>query len=223
MNPIFPSVLASDFFNLAERLQEFRDGGVQVVHLDIMDGHFVNNISFGPNMARAIRARFPFQLDAHLMVDNPQKTIPWFLDAGCEWISFHFEAGDEIAVRQLLRFIRTHNRRAGLVLNPDTPPEHVFSLLADADYLLLMSVFPGLGGQTFIPATLPKLRSLRTEIDRQRVACLLQVDGGIRADNIAAIHKAGADLFVIGTSLFNAAAVPATLRHLYQLIPWSPT
>ena len=145
MNPIFPSILSTDFFDLEAKLREFEACGIDFLHLDIMDGHFVDTISFGPSMARAIKAKFAFHLDAHLMVGNPEKMIPHFIQAGVDWLSFHAEAAGDAA--GLLRLVRESGCRAGLVLNPDTPLERLQPFLGAADYFLLMSVFPGRGGQ----------------------------------------------------------------------------
>lgn len=164
MNPVFPSILSSNFFNLEERLRRFQSGGIGCIHLDIMDGHFVESISFGPALLRAIKAQFPFEADCHLMVSNPEKMIPQFVAAGADWISFHLEAVPQAT--KLIRQIREQGRRAGLVLNPNTPLARVFPYLGELDYVMLMGVYPGRGGQTFIDATLERTRELKTEIQR---------------------------------------------------------
>ncbi len=219
MNPVFPSILSTNFFNLEAKLCSFAENGIDFLHLDVMDGHFVDQISFGPSLARAIREKFSFRLDAHLMVSNPEKAIPHFIKAGADWISFHMEAADDAA--GLLRMIRDNGRCAGLVLNPDTPLDRVQPFLAEADYVLLMSVFPGLGGQSFIPATLERVARLRKEILGMGSRCRLQVDGGINPDNAALLREAGADLFVVGTSLFNADDVAAKIKQFSNQLHWS--
>lgn len=223
MNPLFPSILSSNFFDLDERLRQYRTGGIEVIHLDIMDGHFVDAITFGPALARAIRARFPFAFDAHLMVTDPERIVPWFLDAGCGWVSFHVEAAPLAACRRLCAAIRARGGRAGLVLNPETPLAALEPLLDASDYVLLMSVAPGRGGQPFQPAVLEKARRLRTEIDRRGLSCLIQMDGGLGTDNLADVRAAGVELFVVGNFLYRAADVPATLQRIYEQIQWSPT
>jgi ribulose-phosphate 3-epimerase len=212
MNAIFPSILATDFFDLEAKLNAFAANGIDFLHLDVMDGHFVDQISFGPSLARAIRGKFRFGLDAHLMVSNPEKAVPHFIRAGVDWISFHAEAAADAA--GLLRLIRDSGRHAGLALNPDTPLERLRPLLAAVDYVLLMSVFPGYGGQSFIPATLERVALLKQEMGGQGRRCRLQVDGGINPDNIGPLHDAGADLFVVGTALFNADDIAARIRQL---------
>jgi ribulose-phosphate 3-epimerase len=202
MNPVFPSILSTNFFDLPAKLSAFEKSRIDFIHLDIMDGHFVDNISFGPAMARAIKEKFPFSLDVHLMVSNPAKMIPHFVESGADWLSFHVETDD--GCEDVIGFIKKNGRRAGLVLNPDTPLDRVRPFLKKIDYILLMSVFPGFGGQKFITATLERVRQLKNELLSQQSPCLLQVDGGITLDNVSLLKKAGADLFVIGTHLFNA-------------------
>jgi ribulose-phosphate 3-epimerase len=202
MNPVFPSILATNFFNLQAKLSAFAKGRIDFIHLDIMDGHFVDNISFGPTIARAIKEKFPFSLDVHLMVSNPAKMIPHFIESGADWLSVHVETDDDCG--DLIGIIKKNGRRAGLVLNPDTPLERVQPFLKRIDYVLLMSVFPGFGGQQFITDTLERVRQVRQELLSQQSPCLLQVDGGITLDNVSLLKEAGAELFVIGTHLYNA-------------------
>ena len=220
MIPLFPSILSTNFFDLEAKLREFEKSGIDFVHLDIMDGHFVDSISFGPAMARALKKKFPFRLDAHLMVSNPAKMIPHFIKAGTDWISFHVEtaAGDTPG---LIKMIRDANCCAGLVLNPDTPLEMVSPFLNSADYVLVMSVFPGYGGQQFIADSLERVSQLKKEIVSQHSRCLLQVDGGITPDNAGPLKKAGADLFVVGTSLFHAENTEATVKKFLNMMQWS--
>lgn len=223
MNPVFPSILSTSFFDLEAKLQAFAAAGIDFIHLDVMDGHFVDQISFGPSLARAIRSRFSFRLDAHLMVANPEKAAPHFMAAGVDWISFHAEAAGPEAARALLGRIRGGGCRAGLVLNPDTPLDAVRPFLAELDYVLLMSVFAGYGGQSFIPATLERAAQLKREIAAAGCACLLQVDGGINPDNAARLKEAGADLFVVGTALFQAGDVAGKIRQFHDRLQWSRT
>jgi ribulose-phosphate 3-epimerase len=219
MNPIFPSILPTNFFDLEAKLRQFEASGVDFIHLDVMDGHFVDNISFGPSLARAIRAKFPFRLDAHLMVSNPEKAIPSFIAAGADWLSFHAEAAGDTA--GLLRMIRDNGRGAGLVLNPDTPLERVRPFLDALDYVLLMSVFPGYGGQAFIPGTLERVAQLKREITLRQSPCRLQVDGGIDSENAVLLQEAGADLFVVGTSLYLAENIEAMIDKFLNQLHWS--
>jgi ribulose-phosphate 3-epimerase len=219
MNPLFPSILSTNFFNLEAKLREFETSRIDFIHLDVMDGHFVDTISFGPGMARALKEKFRFRLDAHLMVSNPDKAIPHFIKAGVDWLSFHSETcGDTPG---LLKMIRDGNCRAGLALNPDTPLEQVRPFLSVVDYILVMSVFPGYGGQKFIASSLERVALLKKEIINQKSHCLLQVDGGINVDNAGPLKEAGADLFVVGTSLFNADNIEETVKRFLNQMPWS--
>ena len=219
MNPVFPSILSTNFFNLQAKLSEFEKSRTDFIHLDIMDGHFVENISFGPSIAQAIKEKFPFSLDAHLMVSNPAKMIPHFIEAGADWLSFHVETDDDCA--DLIGVIKKSGRCAGLVLNPDTPLEQVQPFLKRIDYILLMSVFPGFAGQKFIVATLERVRQLKNEIRSQQSHCLLQVDGGITLENVPLLKEAGADLFVIGTHLYNADNIEEKIGQLLNRLQWS--
>jgi ribulose-phosphate 3-epimerase len=219
MNPVFPSILSTNFFNLQAKLDAFARGRIDFIHLDVMDGHFVDNISFGPALAAAIKEKFPFRLDVHLMVSNPARMLPHFINAGAEWLSVHAESDDDCA--DLIGLIQKHGRRAGLVLNPDTPIERLQPFLQTIDYILLMSVFPGFGGQKFIPATLERVRQLKKTLQSQRHPCLLQVDGGITLENVSQLREAGADLFVIGTHLFNAENIEEKIGQFLNRLQWS--
>jgi ribulose-phosphate 3-epimerase len=219
MNPVFPSILSTNFFNLEAKLNAFAASGIDFLHLDVMDGHFVDQISFGPSLARAVRERFRFGLDAHLMVSNPEKAVPQFIKAGVDWISFHAEVTTDTG--GLLRRIRDGGCRAGLVLNPDTPLERLQPYLAELDYVLLMSVFPGYGGQSFIPATLERVSFLKKEMAARGSGALLQVHGGIHPGNAALLKAAGADLFVVGTALFNADDIADMINGFENQLHWS--
>jgi ribulose-phosphate 3-epimerase len=217
MNSIFPSILSTNFFNLKEKLTQLQLEKIDFIHLDVMDGNFVDNISFGPSMAVSLKSNFnTFKIDSHLMVNNPSKMIPKFIDAQSDWISFHVETQDNI--RENILLIRKYSRGAGLVLNPDTDIKEVFPYLNDLTYILLMSVYPGYGGQKFIGRTIEKVYSLKERIGEQGAHCLIQVDGGINDNNISLLKKAGADLFVMGTFLYNSENIQNTLKTIrYQL------
>lgn len=216
IHPVFPSILSTNFFDLQEKLTTFAAHHIDFIHLDVMDGHFVDNISFGPSASKAIKSRFNFKIDAHLMVSNPGKMIPQFIAAGSDWVSFHLETHEDI--KENISLIALQGRKPGLVLNPDTPVENVFPFLEDIHYVLLMSVFPGRGGQKFIPATLDRVVRLKKEIINRGTACLVQVDGGINTSNIPDLQKAGADLLVIGTFLYNSANTANTLMEILNKI-----
>ncbi|HNX96149.1 MAG TPA: ribulose-phosphate 3-epimerase [Candidatus Aminicenantes bacterium] len=219
MSFICPSILSTRFFDLEARLKEMVSCGIDVIHLDVMDGHFVEAISFGPSLCRAIKERFPVAIDAHLMVDQPDRQIPQFVAAGADWISLHAEWGGDIPAA--LRQIRSAGRRAGLVVNPDTPPERFYTYLDEVDYALVMSVVPGRGGQAFLPGSLSKVENLRREVNRRGLACVIQVDGGIQLPQVKALRQAGADLLVIGTFLYGAADLPGRVAAIDH--EWSST
>lgn len=212
MNSILPSILTSRFFDLESKLKLFASKGVGMIHLDVMDAHFVPNLSFGPSMIKDIKTVFPFLIDAHLMVDNPLRVVPWFIQAGADWLSIHIETNDNID--ECLKMMKNADVRCGLVLNPDTNIEIVFPYLKQLDYCLLMSVFPGYGGQVFIPETISKIAILKKEIMRQNTSCLIQVDGGINKQNLHNILEAGADCVVVGSALYNAANFDNYLSEL---------
>jgi ribulose-phosphate 3-epimerase len=212
MNPIFPSILSTNFYDLHEKLSSFAQNKIDHLHLDVMDGHFVPNISFGPSILKAIKSRFSFKIDAHLMVTNPAHCSQTFIDAGADWISFHMETSENIA--ENIAAIKKNSIKVGLALNPDCPPERVFPYLPDLDYVLLMSVFPGYGGQRFIDTTIEKVSLLRKKIDELGAACLIQVDGGINTTNIKNLRQAGADLLVIGTFLYNTENMNKTIQEI---------
>lgn len=216
VNPIFPSILSSNYFDLESRLQTFVKQNIHFIHLDVMDGHFVTNLSFGPAAVKAIKSHFPLQVDAHLMVNQPARMIPWFLDAGADWVSFHLEIPEDVP--QNIALIKERGRRAGLVINPDTPVEALFPYLEAIDFVLLMSVFPGYGGQKFIPATLLRVKQVKEQIIKYNPACLIQVDGGINTQHAAELAQAGADLFVIGTFLYNAENIEITIKNILNSI-----
>lgn len=216
MNPIFPSILSTKFFDLESRLQAFASNGIDFIHLDVMDGHFVDNISFGPAAIAAIRSRFDFRFDTHLMVSDPRKMIPWYSEAGSDWISFHLEAGQDI--EEILGMIKDHGRKAGIVLNPDTEIESVVPYINEVDYILIMSVFPGYGGQKFIEATYDRVHKLKEKVKQEGNRCLIQVDGGVNGSNVGLLKKAGADIFVIGTYLYNSQHLPETINLIQNKI-----
>lgn len=203
MNPIFPSILSTDFFNLESKLEQFNRSGIDFIHLDIMDGHFVDNLSFGPSIIKPLKSdRFSFKVDSHLMVSNPEKMIPHFIRNGSDWVSFHVEIKNNI--EENIKLIKDGKCRAGLALNPDTNAEEVFPYLPMIDYILIMSVFPGYGGQRFIQTSLEKAGKIKKRIRELKLNCLIQIDGGVNDKNVKISRENGVDIFVIGTFLYNA-------------------
>ncbi len=199
---IAPSILSADFARLGEDVTKVLNAGADVIHFDVMDNHFVTNLTFGSMICKSLRDYgITAPIDVHLMVKPVDSLIPDFAKAGADIITFHPEASDHID--RTLQLIKDHGCKAGLVLNPATPL-HVLDFVMDKlDVILLMSVNPGFGGQSFIPTTLDKLRLVREKIDASGFDIRLQVDGGVKADNIADIAKAGADMFVAGSAIFS--------------------
>ena len=205
MQPIViaPSILSADFARLGEEVDNVLAAGADWVHFDVMDNHYVPNLTIGPLVCEALRKHgVTAPIDVHLMVEPVDRIVPDFAKAGASLISFHPEASRH--VHRTVQLIKAHGCQAGLVLNPGTPVEVLDYVLDELDMVLLMSVNPGFGGQAFIPSTLDKLRRVRERIDASSRAIRLEIDGGVKVDNIAEIAAAGADTFVAGSAIFNA-------------------
>jgi len=207
---IAPSILSADFARLGEDVSAVLDAGADMVHFDVMDNHYVPNLTIGPMVCKALRNHgITAPIDVHLMVRPVDRLIGDFADAGADWITFHPEASDH--VDRSLQLIRDRGCRSGLVFNPATPLHHLRHVMDKVDMILLMSVNPGFGGQAFIPATLGKVREARALIDASGLPIRLEVDGGIKVDNIGAVAAAGADTFVAGSAIFGAADYRAVI------------
>ncbi len=209
---IAPSMLKCDFGNLHQEVQRLDQARFPLLHLDVMDGHFVPNLSYGPMVIRSLRRTTDTPFDAHLMISDPARYLGEYLDAGCEAITFHLEAVREPA--ELLAEIRAHDVVAGLAINPDTPIEAAEPWLDLCDLLLVMSVKPGFGGQAFMPQVLPKVQRAR-ELAGERL--IISMDGGIGCQTIQQCAAAGTDLFVAGSSVFDEAAYSAAGTQLADL------
>lgn len=200
MIELAPSILSADFARLGEQVRTAGEGGASVIHVDIMDGHFVPNLTIGPPVVKSLRKVTKLPLDCHLMIENPDEFIPAFADAGVDWISVHQEACRHL--NRTLHLIKNHGCLAGVVLNPATPVDTLAEVLDIIDYVLVMSVNPGFGGQKFIPSTLHKMRRL-AEIRGQRdLHYRIEVDGGVALDTISDVVRAGAEILVAGNAVF---------------------
>ncbi len=207
---IAPSILSADFARLGEEVQNVLDAGADVVHFDVMDNHYVPNLTIGPLVCEALRDYgITAPIDVHLMVKPVDRIIPDFAKAGATYITFHPEASEHID--RSLQLIRDNGCKSGLVFNPATPLDYLTYVLDKVDMVLLMSVNPGFGGQSFIPSTLEKLREARKIIDESGYDIRLEIDGGVKIDNIGEIAAAGADTFVAGSAIFNTEDYKATI------------
>ncbi len=199
---IAPSILSADFGQLAEEVRAVEAAGADWIHVDVMDGRFVPNITIGPLVVRAVRAATKLPLDVHLMIVEPERYVDEFRKAGADCISVHIEASTHL--QRTLHHVRDLGAKAGVVLNPHTPEESIRYVLEDLDYILVMSVNPGFGGQAFLPAVLPKLRALREMIDRAGLPITLEVDGGVAEATSGEAIRAGARMLVAGSAVFGA-------------------
>jgi ribulose-phosphate 3-epimerase len=197
-----PSILSADFARLGEQVRAAGEGGGSVIHVDIMDGHFVPNMTIGPPVVRSLRKATNLPLDCHLMIENPDQYIPDFADSGASWISVHYEACRHL--NRTLHLIKNHGCLAGVVINPATPVAALREVLDIVDYVLVMSVNPGFGAQKFIPSTLHKMRALAEIRSERRYNYRIEVDGGVAHDTIADVVRAGAEILVAGNAVFGS-------------------
>ncbi len=198
---IAPSILSANFSKLASEIKDVENGGADYIHIDVMDGHFVPNITMGPMVVESIRPLTSLPLDVHLMIENPDNYIASFANAGADYITVHVETCPHL--HRTIQLIKDHNVKAGVVLNPATSPETVKQVLPDLDMVLLMTVNPGFGGQSFIESVVPKIEQIRQWANDVNPSLEIEVDGGINHETAAKCAKAGADVFVAGSAIYN--------------------
>ena len=214
MIKLAPSILSADFARLLEDVKKVENAGCEYLHIDVMDGHFVPNITLGPNVVKSLRKDVDMVFDAHLMIENPDQYIKEFVDAGCDIIVVHQEACTHL--HRTIQNIKSHGVKAGVALNPATPIETIKYVLEDVDMVLLMSVNPGFGGQSYIPVVTKKIKELRALIDEMGLDIDIEVDGGVKPSNISEVVNAGANVIVAGSAIFNAGDIDEAVKSLRE-------
>jgi len=209
---IAPSILSADFMNLGSEIRAAEAAGSDMLHIDVMDGHFVPNITIGPMVVAAIRKITKLPLDVHLMISDPDRYLQDFIKAGSDYLTVHIEAATHL--HRTIQVIKEGGIKAGVSLNPSTPLCGLDYILEDSDLVLLMSVNPGFGGQEFIPPIMDKIRALRGMIKDRGLSTLISIDGGVNADNASAIAAAGADILVMGSAFFGSGNYEALVRNV---------
>lgn len=216
MGKIAPSILSADFTKLGEEIKAVEEAGADYIHIDVMDGHFVPNITVGPMIVKAVRRATDLPLDVHLMIENPQMYIDDFVKAGSDLITVHVETVTHL--HRLLGVIRDAGVKAGAALNPATPLSSIEHVLNNMDMVVLMTVNPGFGGQSFIPEVLPKIEELKRMIGQKGIEVDIEVDGGINIDNIGQVAQAGANIFVAGNAIFGSQNYTETISMMRDKI-----
>lgn len=215
MIKIAPSLLSANFANLEDEIKKIENGGADYIHLDVMDGIFVPNITFGPPVIKKLRKVTEIPFDVHLMIDRPERYIKDFVDAGADIITVHEEA--TIHLHRTIQEIKSYGKKAGVSLNPSTPLENILYVLEDLDLVLIMTVNPGFGGQSFINSMKDKIKRMRNIIDERKLDIILQVDGGVKINNAYEIISYGADLLVVGSDIFGSEDVENRTREFKNL------
>lgn len=211
-----PSILSADFTRLKEDINEVESAGADIIHCDIMDGHFVPNITFGPDVVAKVNEITNLPLDVHLMIDSPDKYIKNFADSGADYISVHYE--NNVHLNRLVNYIKSFNVKAGVAINPATPVSVLSEIIIEADFILIMSVNPGFGGQKFIKSSIAKVKELKKLIKDKNANCLIEIDGGVNEVNIKELAESGVDMFVAGATIFKAKDRKVMIKELNDLI-----
>ena len=214
MKEIAPSLLAADFYDLKSQIEQLNTTRVKYLHIDIMDGNYEPNISFGPDVIKNLRSHTDLIFDVHLMIENPENYIDNFIDAGAEIISFHPETTKH--PNRLVNYIKSKGIKSGIVLNTHVDESILKYLIDDIDLILVMTVVPGFGGQAFIPQIMNKIKNIKEMIDETNRDIILEVDGGIKLDNIKEVSDAGATLFVAGSAVFNKEGITKNVNEFYR-------
>ena len=214
MIKLAPSILSADFSQLGEDVKRIEEGGAHLVHVDVMDGHFVPNISFGAAVMKSLCGRTSLPFDVHLMIENPDAYLEDFMTSQTEYITVHQEAC--VHLHRTLQHIHDVGAKAGVSINPATPLFMLEEVLEEADLILIMSVNPGFGGQKMIPKTLQKIRELKARREADGLKYLIEIDGGVKVDNIAEVKAAGTDIIVAGSAVFGAEDIPGRVRELLE-------
>ena len=216
MTKIAPSILSADFMRLGDEIRAAEKAGAHMLHIDIMDGHFVPNITIGYSIVESIRKITNLPLDVHLMIDDPDKYVRNFSKAGADFLTVHSEAS--VHLHRSIQIIREHGSRPGVSINPATPVSVLENIIGDVDLVLLMSVNPGFGGQKFIPMTIEKIKKLKSMLRNAAVSPLIEIDGGVKQDNAREIADAGADILVMGSAFFEAKDYKKTMERLNEIL-----
>jgi ribulose-phosphate 3-epimerase len=216
MARIAPSILSANFLKLGEEIKAAEIAGADMLHIDIMDGHFVPNITIGPAIVESIHKITSLPLDVHLMIEEPDKYLRDFIRAGADYLTVHYEAS--VHLHRTVQWIKENGAKAGVSLNPATPVWSLEHILQDADIALLMSVNPGFGGQGFIPQIIDKIKILRNILNEKKLSTLIEVDGGVKLDNVADIISAGADILVMGSAFFNSKDYGTTIKQFREIL-----